>query len=398
MLLVTTMVGAGLPASGQRAPATPVTPLASFGEPAISPIDRRSPFVSGGDIWTVPAAGGEARLLVSHAANESRPLYSPDGKRARLRLRPHRRRRHLRPDARHRRAAQLTFDDGLDRLDGWSRDGQWIYFSSTSRDIAGMNDLYRVSAEGGTPMPVSADRYTSEFFAAPSPDGQRVAFTARGNGAGQWWRNGHSHLDESELWLLHDGADAALRAAHRARREAAVADVDAPTARASTSCPTAAARRTSGRCRSAARPRQVTHVHRRPRAVAVDLARRPHDRLRARLRGLDARHRERAGRAGADHAARRAGGAGVEHVTLTNGFQDLALSPDGRKIAVRRARRNLRGVGERRRRCGARHAQPRARGADRLDARQPAHRLRLRARRRRRICSSTTSRPAPRRS
>ncbi len=55
-------------------------------------------------------------------------------------------------------------------------------------------------------MTVSADRYTSEFFAAPSPDGQRVAFSARGNSAGQWWRKGHSHLDESELWLLHDAA------------------------------------------------------------------------------------------------------------------------------------------------------------------------------------------------
>jgi Tol biopolymer transport system component/C-terminal processing protease CtpA/Prc len=100
---------------------------------------------------------------------------------------------------------RVTFDDSLDRLDGWSRDGKWIYFSSSSRDISGMNDIYRVAATGGTPMMVSADRYTSEFFSAPSPDGQRVAFTARGNGGGQWWRNGHSHLDESELWLLTDG-------------------------------------------------------------------------------------------------------------------------------------------------------------------------------------------------
>ena len=55
-------------------------------------------------------------------------------------------------------------------------------------------------------MPVSADRYTGEFFAAPSPDGQKLAFSARGNGSGQWWRKGSSHLDQSEIWLLHDGA------------------------------------------------------------------------------------------------------------------------------------------------------------------------------------------------
>ena len=42
------------------------TPQPYFTEPAISPDDSEIAFVSGGDIWTVPAAGGEARLLVSH--------------------------------------------------------------------------------------------------------------------------------------------------------------------------------------------------------------------------------------------------------------------------------------------------------------------------------------------
>src|ERR1700716_836060 len=55
--------------------------LPSFGEPGISPDGATVAFVSGGDIWEVPAAGGDARLLVSHPATESRPLFSPDGKR-----------------------------------------------------------------------------------------------------------------------------------------------------------------------------------------------------------------------------------------------------------------------------------------------------------------------------
>jgi Tol biopolymer transport system component len=101
---------------------------------------------------------------------------------------------------------RLTFDDGNDQLDAWSRDGRWLYFSSSSRDIAGMNDVYRVIADGGTPMQVSADRYASEYFSAPSPDGKDIAVTARGNQAGQWWRKGHSHLDECEIWLIKDGA------------------------------------------------------------------------------------------------------------------------------------------------------------------------------------------------
>src|ERR1700752_3360855 len=51
-----------------------------FTEPSLSPDRKEIAFVSGGDIWTVPATGGVAALLVSHAANESRPLYSPDGR------------------------------------------------------------------------------------------------------------------------------------------------------------------------------------------------------------------------------------------------------------------------------------------------------------------------------
>ena len=32
-----------------------------------------------------------------------------------------------------------------------------------------------------------------------------MAFAARGTAASQWWRHGHSHLDESEIWLWNDG-------------------------------------------------------------------------------------------------------------------------------------------------------------------------------------------------
>ncbi|HXU42419.1 MAG TPA: hypothetical protein VN675_08860, partial [Burkholderiales bacterium] len=62
-------------------PASAAKALPSFAEPGISPDGSTIAFVSGGDIWEVPARGGDARLLVSHAATESRPLFSPDGRR-----------------------------------------------------------------------------------------------------------------------------------------------------------------------------------------------------------------------------------------------------------------------------------------------------------------------------
>jgi Tol biopolymer transport system component/C-terminal processing protease CtpA/Prc len=179
-----------------------INPRPYFTEPALSPDRKEIAFVSGGDIWTVSSTGGVAALLVSHSANEARPLYSPDGKQlAFISSRTGNGDIYLLTLATGD-LKRLTFDDALDQLDGWSRDGRWIYFSSTSRDVGGLNDLFRVSAKGGTPMQVSADRYTNEFFSAPSPDGTTIAFSARGIAASQWWRKGHSHIDEAEIWLL----------------------------------------------------------------------------------------------------------------------------------------------------------------------------------------------------
>ena len=184
----------------------------ALSEPGISPDGHEIAFVSGGDIWAVTASGGEAQLLVSNPAIETRPLYSPDGKMlafgstrtgngdvyvlvfATGELR------------------RMTFDDGNETPTGWSHDSKWIYFQTTGHDISGMNDIFRVSVEGGTPMPVAADRYANEFFAAPAPDGKTIAITARGTSSSQWWRLGRSHLDDAEIDLVHETAPPAYEA------------------------------------------------------------------------------------------------------------------------------------------------------------------------------------------
>jgi Tol biopolymer transport system component len=170
-------------------------------EPSLCPTRPEIAFVSGGDIWVAPVGGGEAHILIAHPAEESRPLYSPDGsKLAFMSTRTGGGDIYILTLATDE-LKRLTFDDGPEQLDAWSRDGKWIYFSTGAHDVGRKNDIYRVSADGGTPMPVSADRFTNEFQAAPAPDGSTIAFSARGVSDSQWWRHGHSHLDESEIWL-----------------------------------------------------------------------------------------------------------------------------------------------------------------------------------------------------
>lgn len=176
-----------------------------FSDPAISPDASEIAFVSGGDIWTVPANGGEARLLISHPDYESRPVYSPDGKYMAFTSTRSGNGDIYSLNLASGQLIRLTYDDAADNLNAWSPDGKVVYFSTSSREISGMHDVYRVSVNGGTPMPVSQNRYLSEFFPMPSPNGKMLAITAKGVASGQWWRKGHSHLDESEIWIMHEG-------------------------------------------------------------------------------------------------------------------------------------------------------------------------------------------------
>ena len=176
-------------------------------QPGVSPDGAEIAFVNSGDIWTVPAAGGDARLLISHEADEGTPLYSPDG--TRLAFVSNRAGDNdiyvLTLDS--RAVTRLTYGDAGEELDAWSPDSNWIYFADGRADPGGHPDIWRIPASGGTPMQVLSDEYSPEFHAAISPDGGTIAIAANARMAqGQWWRNGHSHIDESEIWLVTPGA------------------------------------------------------------------------------------------------------------------------------------------------------------------------------------------------
>jgi tricorn protease len=313
------------------APATP--PLY---EPALSPDHSEIAFISGGDIWTVPSAGGEARLLVSHPATESRPLYSPDGGRLAfmstrtgagdiyvLNLRTGELRR-------------ITFDDIRCNLDAWSPDGKYLYFSSTRGDIAGMSDLYRIPSDGGTALAIAADRYADESQAAPNPVNGTLAFTSGAMAVNQWWRKGHAHIDETRFTLLTPAATASAAPRYQpilenhaknlwpqwsadGRKLFYVSDesgVENIWEKPLTGNPRQLTKFTAGRVLfpSLSRDGKALVFERDFRIWKLDMATGIAARLEITVRGTPA-------------------GASTTHLSLTTGFRDLVLSPDGKKVA-----------------------------------------------------------------
>ncbi|HKY98256.1 MAG TPA: S41 family peptidase [Gemmatimonadaceae bacterium] len=342
MTLPLSYVVAALTTLAASLPVTPAAvdtePRLSFAEPALSPDGREIVFTSGGDIWTVPAQGGEARLLVSHPATERKPIFSPDGsKLAFTSLRTGNGDVYV-LTLKTGELDRITFDDGLDLLDGWSRDGKYLYFSSTSRDIAGMNDVYRVSASGGTPMIVAGDRYSNEYWSAAAPDGRSLAITARGRAYADWWRNGNSHIDESEIWIVSDVAPGSTGAPRYLPITTGGAKSEWPMWSADGSTVYFVSNRGGtenlwSRTVSGGEARKLTSfsngrviwpsISNDGRAITFerdfeiwtyDLASGTARKVPIALRGAPA-------------------GTGVEHLNLNNGFRELALSPDGKKVA-----------------------------------------------------------------
>ena len=186
-------------------------PRPSLSQPALSPDGTEIAFVSGGDIWTAPASGGTARLLVSNPATESRPLYSPDGSKLAFQSTRDGPNNIYILTLATGQVTRLTFADAGEALDGWSADGKWIYFTSSKNDVQRQGDIFRVAATGGTPLEVSREQYLNEFESAPSPDGKTIALIAKGLSSSQWWRHGHAHIDETEVWLKPVDGDAYRR-------------------------------------------------------------------------------------------------------------------------------------------------------------------------------------------
>ena len=118
-------------------------------DPSLSPDGKTIIFCYESDLWSVQSSGGNAVRLTGMDGNESRPLFSPDGKwiaftstqtgNADVYILP------VDGGA----VRQLTFNSSGDNVESWSWDSKSVYFTSGRYNSM---TSYKVSVEGGTPV------------------------------------------------------------------------------------------------------------------------------------------------------------------------------------------------------------------------------------------------------
>ncbi|MGB7643976.1 MAG: S41 family peptidase [Pseudomonas fluorescens] len=179
--------------------------------PSVSPDGSRIAFTHGGQIWVVPATGGEARSLTSDQFYSHHPVWSPDGQRLAFASRRHGNDDVFVMPVAGGAVTRLTHHSTNDVPQAFTPDGQEVLFASNrlgdakasaldgSKDLNGLfEQLYSVPAQGGRPVMVLP---FPALEVAPSADGQRLLYTDRRSSENEWRKH---HVSEAarDIWLF----------------------------------------------------------------------------------------------------------------------------------------------------------------------------------------------------
>lgn len=137
--------------------------------PALTPDAKEVIFTYEGDLWKVPASGGEASRLTAMAGNEVNPRVSPDGKWLAFSSNQYGNYDVYVMPLKGGDIKQITFNDAADEVEGWSWDSKTIYFTSGRYN---MYTAYKVSAGGGTAVRLFNNYFNTIHNVAEAPDGE----------------------------------------------------------------------------------------------------------------------------------------------------------------------------------------------------------------------------------
>ena len=179
--------------------AAPQTKIRLPRTPAISPDGSRIAFAWQNDIWTAKSDGGDATRLTIHAATDSSPQFSPDGKHVYFSSnRSGGTQIHVIP-VEGGTAKQITSDSNRKSMLGVTNDGRHLVISqSTDRGwhYSESARVFLVDTEGKEPKKMLFDAGVRD--AALSPDGTKVLFV---RGRSNWNRKGYKGPQAAQLWM-----------------------------------------------------------------------------------------------------------------------------------------------------------------------------------------------------
>ena len=152
-------------------------------------------FSYAGDLWSVERGGGDAKRLTTHPAEESYPVFSPDGSQLAFSRQIGGNWDVFVMPAAGGEARQITFHPRTDYANGWTADGTSVLFMSTS---TGGPRLYTIRVGGVLPseLPLLPEASNGSF----SPDGKRIVYSPM-SAIGDWrfYRGGSKGL----VWLAN---------------------------------------------------------------------------------------------------------------------------------------------------------------------------------------------------
>ena len=118
--------------------------------PSLSPDGGQIYFSYDGDIYSVPAAGGQATAVITMPGTQDSPLVSPDGRWLAFSSDIQGNTDVYAVPVGGGGAVQLTFHEAPDTPVSWSADSKYIYFESTRESAR--KTTFRVAVAGGTPQ------------------------------------------------------------------------------------------------------------------------------------------------------------------------------------------------------------------------------------------------------
>ncbi|MFN4144346.1 MAG: S41 family peptidase [Runella sp.] len=173
--------------------------------PSISPDGKTIVFTYKGDLWSVPATGGNATPLTFHEAHDFMPVWSKDGKHIAFASDRYGHFDIFLIPAEGGEAKRLTFHSANEFPYDFAPDNQSVVFGSTRQDLAAnrqyptayMPELYSVSVNAGRVKQLLSTPAEDVKY---SRDGSKLLYHDR-KGQENTWRKHHTSAVARDIWI-----------------------------------------------------------------------------------------------------------------------------------------------------------------------------------------------------